>query len=103
MTLMAGSISKLLGDKAYDSNSFRNSLRKDGITPAIPGRVNRKKRIVMTKKPIRIATSSSAAIAGSRISGALQRAMTSSPETSFPACAWLQRRSTGRDRIESGP
>jgi transposase len=45
MILMADGIKKLLGDKAYDSNSFRNSLRKDGITPVIPGRVNRKKRI----------------------------------------------------------
>jgi IS5 family transposase len=36
---------RLLGDKAYDSNSFRKSLRKDGIKPVIPGRSNRKKRI----------------------------------------------------------
>jgi transposase len=45
VSLMAGSIETLLGDKAYDSNSFRKSLRKDGITPVIPGRANRKKRI----------------------------------------------------------
>jgi IS5 family transposase len=38
-------IEELLGDKAYDSNSFRKSLRKDGIRPVIPGRSNRKKRI----------------------------------------------------------
>jgi transposase len=38
-------IKELLGDKAYDSNSFRKSLRKDGIRPVIPGRSNRKKRI----------------------------------------------------------
>ncbi|MBR0881997.1 transposase [Bradyrhizobium liaoningense] len=31
--------------KAYDSNSFRKSLRKDGIKPVIPGRSNRKKRV----------------------------------------------------------
>ena len=30
-------IAELLGDKAYDSNSFRKSLRKDGIKPVIPG------------------------------------------------------------------
>jgi hypothetical protein len=29
---VVGSIKKLLGDKAYDSNSFRKSLWKDGIT-----------------------------------------------------------------------
>jgi transposase len=45
VSLMAGNIKKLLGDKAYDSNSFRKSLREDGITPVIPGRANRKKRI----------------------------------------------------------
>jgi transposase len=38
-------IAELLGDKAYDSNSFRKSLRKDGIKPVIPGRSNRKKPI----------------------------------------------------------
>src|SRR4029450_3051019 len=38
-------IAEVLGDKAYDSNSFRKSLRKDGIKPVIPGRSNRKKRI----------------------------------------------------------
>ena len=38
-------IAELLGDKAYDSSSFRKSLRKDGIRPVIPGRSNRKKRI----------------------------------------------------------
>jgi transposase len=45
VSLMVGSIKKLLGDKAYHSNSFRKSLWKDGITPVIPGRANRKKRI----------------------------------------------------------
>ena len=29
-------IAELLGDKAYDSNSFRKSLRKDGIKPVDP-------------------------------------------------------------------
>src|SRR5271165_6996129 len=38
-------IAELLGDKAYESNSFRKSLKKDGIRPVIPGRSNRKKRI----------------------------------------------------------
>jgi transposase len=45
LNLMAGSIKKFLGDMAYDSNSFRKSLRKHGITPVVPGRANRKKRI----------------------------------------------------------
>ena len=44
VSLMDG-IKKLLGDKAYDSNSFRKLLREGGIKPVIPGRANRKKRI----------------------------------------------------------
>jgi IS5 family transposase len=44
VSLIAG-IKQLLGDKAYDSNSFRTSLRQEGIRPVIPGRANRKKRI----------------------------------------------------------
>ena len=44
VSLIAG-IKELLGDKAYDSNSFRRSLRQDAIRPVIPGRANRKKRI----------------------------------------------------------
>src|SRR6478736_6551078 len=80
-------IAELLGNKAYDSNSFRKSLRKDGIKPVIPGRSNRKKRT--TSKPIRIATSSSAATAGSRTSGASQRATTNSLGTTSQPCASL--------------
>jgi hypothetical protein len=45
VTLMAASIKKLLGDKAYDSNSFRSSLRNYGITPGDPAPANHKKRI----------------------------------------------------------
>ena len=44
VSLLAG-IKELLGDKAYDSNKFRKSLREGGIRPVIPGRSNRKKRI----------------------------------------------------------
>ena len=38
-------ISALAADKAYDSNSFRSSLKERGIKPVIPGKSNRKKRI----------------------------------------------------------
>jgi hypothetical protein len=37
VSLIAG-IKKLLGDKAYDSDKLRKSLRQDGITAVIPGR-----------------------------------------------------------------
>jgi transposase len=50
VSLMAGNIKELLGDKAYDSNSFRKLLREDGITPVIPGRANRKKLIRYDKE-----------------------------------------------------
>ena len=43
-------IKAVLGDKAYDSNSFRKSLKDDGVKPVIPGRANRKKRIRYDKE-----------------------------------------------------
>ena len=49
VSMIAG-IEELIGDKAYDSNSFRKSLRQDGITPVIPGRANRKKHIRYDKE-----------------------------------------------------
>ena len=42
---MVAGIDKLLGDKAYDSDSFRKSLEEAGITAVIPGRANRRKPI----------------------------------------------------------
>ena len=42
---MIAGVKSLLGDKAYDSDEFRTSLRRDGIRPVIPGRANRKKPI----------------------------------------------------------
>jgi transposase len=42
---MIAGVKVLLGDKAYDSDEFRKSLRRDGIKPVIPGRANRKKPI----------------------------------------------------------
>lgn len=41
----AGPIRYLLGDKAYDANRLRRSLREAGATPVIPGRRNRKRAI----------------------------------------------------------
>jgi len=35
----------LLGDKGYDTNSLRKALRKNGTSPVIPGRRNRKRAI----------------------------------------------------------
>jgi hypothetical protein len=34
-------IQKIVGDKVYDSDPLRKSLRKDGITPVIPARADR--------------------------------------------------------------
>jgi IS5 family transposase len=63
-------IKELLGDKAYDSNSFRKSLRKHGIKPVIPGRSNRKKRVHHDKQAYKAATSLSVAMIDSRTSEA---------------------------------
>ena len=41
----AGRMRYLLGDKGYDANSLRKTLRKNGTSPVIPGRRNRKRAI----------------------------------------------------------
>ena len=41
----AGRMRYLLGDKGYDADWLRRSLREIGITPVIPGRRNRKRTI----------------------------------------------------------
>ena len=41
----AGRMRYLLGDKGYDANSLRKSLREQGTSPVIPGRRNRKRAI----------------------------------------------------------
>jgi len=41
----AGPMRYLLGDKGYDANRLRKSLRESGISPVIPGRRNRKRAI----------------------------------------------------------
>lgn len=39
----------LIADKAYDANALRRLLREAGTVPVIPGRSNRKRRIVYDK------------------------------------------------------
>jgi transposase len=46
----AGRIRYLLGDKGYDADSLRRSLREAGATPVIPGRRNRKRTIRYDKQ-----------------------------------------------------
>ena len=41
----AGPMRYLLGDKGYDADRLRRSLREAGTTPVIPGRRNRKRAI----------------------------------------------------------
>jgi transposase len=41
----AGRMRYLLGDKGYDANSLRKTLRENGTSPVIPGRRNRKHTI----------------------------------------------------------
>jgi len=43
----------VLGDKGYDAGSLRRTLRQAGAVPVIPGRANRKRRIVYDKKRYR--------------------------------------------------
>ena len=41
----AGRMRYLLGDKGYDADRLRRSLREAGATPVIPGRRNRKRAV----------------------------------------------------------
>lgn len=41
----AGRMRYLLGDKGYDADALRRSLRQAGTVPVIPGRSNRKRAI----------------------------------------------------------
>jgi transposase len=43
----------LLGDKGYDADALRRSLRQTGIVPVIPGRRNRKRAIRYDKQRYR--------------------------------------------------
>ena len=43
-------VKELIADKGYDSEAFRRFLKSQGITPVIPGRSNRKKKIRYKKK-----------------------------------------------------
>jgi transposase len=49
VSLVAG-IAEVVADKAYDSNAFRTFLKGRTITPVIPGKSNRKKRIHYDKQ-----------------------------------------------------
>ncbi len=46
----AGPMRYLLGDKGYDADRLRRSLRETGTTPVIPGRRNRKRAIRYDQK-----------------------------------------------------
>jgi transposase len=49
----AGSMRYLLGDKGYNTDSLRRSLREVGAIPVIPGRCNRKRTIRFDKQRYR--------------------------------------------------
>ena len=49
----AGRMQYLLGDKGYDADSLRRTLRAAGATPVIPGRCNRKRTVRYDKKRYR--------------------------------------------------
>jgi transposase len=49
----AGRMRYLLGDKGYDADSLRRSLRDAGTTPVIPGRCNRKRAVRYDKQRYR--------------------------------------------------
>jgi transposase len=40
-----GGCRRLIADKGYDANALRKRLRERGVSPVIPGRRNRKRKI----------------------------------------------------------
>lgn len=44
---------RLLADKGYDANAIRKELRQSGVIPVIPGRSNRKRKIVYDRQRYR--------------------------------------------------
>jgi len=44
---------RLLADKGYDANAIRRELRQSGVIPIMPGRINRKRKIVYDKQRYR--------------------------------------------------
>ncbi|MEQ8710040.1 MAG: transposase [Rhodospirillales bacterium] len=43
----------LLADKGRDANTIRANLRRNGLVPVIPGRINRKRKTVYDKRRYR--------------------------------------------------
>jgi len=43
----------MLVDKGYDANATRANLRRNGIVPVNPGRINRKRKITYDKRRYR--------------------------------------------------
>ena len=90
----------LLGDKAYDSAELRCELDERGSKPVIPNKSNRKQPSASTTASTSCVTSRVRST-GSRTSGALPPAMTSSHATTWPLFVWLPRSYGGFN--ESGP
>jgi len=49
----AGRVGYLIGDKGYDADALRRSLREAGATPVIPGRRNRKRTVQYDRRRYR--------------------------------------------------
>ena len=89
--------------KAMTPMRFARSLRTMTSRRSFPENQTERNASVMTKKPTKVAMSSSAASAASKTSDASQPATTSSPETSSRRSASWLLWPTGCDLVESRP
>ena len=80
-------IKELLAGKGYDTDAFRAFLKDQNIKPVIPGKSNRKKRIRHDKSAGKNRNVIARCFGRLKDFRRIARAMTSSPETSFPRSA----------------
>ena len=74
---------KLLADRGYDADWFRDRLRDKGVTPCIPSRRDRKTPVAYDKHLYKNGTKLRTCLAESKIGEGLQCGMTDVPIRSF--------------------
>ena len=78
----------VIADKAYDADAFIDKLTKQGTTPVIPPKANRKDSVNVILHSIASEISSSVSSTRLSTSAALRRAMINLRETISPRSSW---------------
>ncbi len=96
-----GRIRRLSADKGYDADWLRTDLRRNGITPVIPGKRGRKRWIRHDRSRYRSAGASRRCSTASKTSVASLHATTSSPATTPQPSLWSPSSRSGADRVQT--